>query len=1016
MKPKHTDHIPTFDEIGHYHRVAYHIVLRAEQALKDHNRRPKLDLVATAAIKQGIQRPPSPDLLAKFPAEALCENLPYNVTGLSIQDILSTDEPTLINRIVSPQYRQNIRATINTTKNAAQAFAKRMSTTERLRMEPHNPHATKIVLTAYRERIAAYLRPCLERCSQRTFDNHTSLKSAEAILNRHPERPLQEYEQRACALHVQLLVDARNDNTYTTDIRRLNKLTQLLNNAGTNEAWHHYQTHLEFRTNVKETLSKHMPTLMRYVDFDTTNNVSQPEMRIPPDLSELLKEIAAFEQLAARVQAARNSLPNDTKPKIKAAAKRLRTRKANQRLFSMPIDDLRNVTPGLRTGPLKNAGCDTVGKLIHNIDKDLSAIHGISAQGADRIQEATKTLIRNVYDDTICRPYDDLTDPAAMDLLRNTRTRMMTTELLQDAKELLNETYDELIRRKKNLLSIIARLTPSDIGRLTEATHDLRRAINRAHNEGLKERMSEFIEATDHTFDIDDNALRADALDRKSPYLEELRKVASDILDTSDYYGLPEEIAKEVEQQPFFPDGLKCELRRYQEWGTKYILHQERTLLGDEMGLGKTIQSIAAMVSLINTGEQHFVVIAPASVAENWTREIQERSGLIPRPAYGSPRQRKSEFREWELGGGVLITTYDIAKRLGIEKTEMPIGLITVDEAHMIKNPDAARTITCTALIKKARRATLMTGTPIENDVKEMTHLIALLDEQVAIHAAAVTDITRSTRFMQVVAPVYYRRRLKDVLTELPKRNTQNVWLEMHAREREIYENDLVKTKSFMHARRLSWDVPAETRSCKAERMAELVIESIEAGRRVLVFSNFRDTLERAAQTLQTTPDFKGKIFGPVNGSVPSPERQRIVDEFSNTDPHMGAVLIGQITAMGVGLNIQAAQTVIICEPQVKPAMEDQAIGRAHRMGQTRTVFVYRLLCKTSVDDRMQDILKDKRHQFNAFADDSVARQNIDDIDDGMQKRIIEDEIERIVTERKKSKIETDTDDGIADE
>ena len=83
-------------------------------------------------------------------------------------------------------------------------------------------------------------------------------------------------------------------------------------------------------------------------------------------------------------------------------------------------------------------------------------------------------------------------------------------------------------------------------------------------------------------------------------------------------YGLPEDLAREIQDECLFPDGLLCSLRRYQEWGVKYILHQEKVLLGDEMGLGKTIQAIATMVSLKNTGATHFVVVCPASVLINW--------------------------------------------------------------------------------------------------------------------------------------------------------------------------------------------------------------------------------------------------------------------------------------------------------------------------------------------------------------------------------------------------------------
>ena len=105
-------------------------------------------------------------------------------------------------------------------------------------------------------------------------------------------------------------------------------------------------------------------------------------------------------------------------------------------------------------------------------------------------------------------------------------------------------------------------------------------------------------------------------------FFNDLEDINPGVLGNDDsMYGLPEDLAREVQEECFFPDGLLCELRRYQEWGVKYALHQERILLGDEMGLGKTVQAIATMVSLRNTGGTHFVVVCPASVITNWCRE-----------------------------------------------------------------------------------------------------------------------------------------------------------------------------------------------------------------------------------------------------------------------------------------------------------------------------------------------------------------------------------------------------------
>lgn len=137
-----------------------------------------------------------------------------------------------------------------------------------------------------------------------------------------------------------------------------------------------------------------------------------------------------------------------------------------------------------------------------------------------------------------------------------------------------------------------------------------------------------------------------------------LEDINPGILGTDDaVYGLPEDLAREIQAQDFFPQGLLCELRRYQEWGVKYALHQERVLLGDEMGLGKTIQAIATMVSLCNTGATHFLVVCPASVITNWCREIRKMSLLAVTKIHGTGRE--DALCSWLKTGGAAVTTYE---------------------------------------------------------------------------------------------------------------------------------------------------------------------------------------------------------------------------------------------------------------------------------------------------------------------------------------------------------------------
>lgn len=206
-----------------------------------------------------------------------------------------------------------------------------------------------------------------------------------------------------------------------------------------------------------------------------------------------------------------------------------------------------------------------------------------------------------------------------------------------------------------------------------------------------------------------------------------------------------------------------------------------------------------------------------------------------------------------------------------------------------------------------------------------------------------------------------------------------------------LYEK-AVLTKHQTGIRRVSWTIDDLNKSSKARRMREIIADAEEEDRKILVFSFYRDTLKAISSFLG------GRCTQIINGSVPVERRQEIIDEFGKMPA--GSVLLAQIGAGGTGLNIQAASVVIICEPQLKPSTENQAIARAHRMGQSRTVLVYRLLAAETIDERIEDMLKEKQAIFDAFADKSAAadatNQEESQIDDKTLGKLILDEINRI--------------------
>ncbi len=474
-----------------------------------------------------------------------------------------------------------------------------------------------------------------------------------------------------------------------------------------------------------------------------------------------------------------------------------------------------------------------------------------------------------------------------------------------------------------------------------------------------------------------------------------LEEICPGVLGADDVrYGLPDDLAREIGEEEVRSDGLLCTLRRYQEWGVKYILHQKRVLLGDEMGLGKTIQAIAAMVAVRNLmmTSPHFLVICPASVLTNWCREIADKSDLKVTKIHGALRNLAME--EWIRTGGVAVTTYETAGLIH-EKLEslsrqqesnwenegvseksaesvstdtvsdiFRVHMLVVDEAHYIKNPAAQRTRHVKAIAERADRLLFMTGTALENRVSEMISLIEILQPEVAAQVRGMEYLAAAPQFRLKVAPVYYRRRREDVLTELPELIEEKEWCNLLPEEEALYEQ-AVLCRHYANARRVSWNVPDLRQSSKANRMLELIEEAEDEGRKVLVFSFFLDTLGKISALLG------GRCMPVINGSVPPARRQEIIDDFNKAPA--GTVLAAQIQSGGTGLNIQSASVVVICEPQLKPSVENQAISRAYRMGQTRNVLVFRLLCDDTVDEKITDLLEDKQAVFDAFADESAA-------------------------------------------
>ena len=678
-------------------------------------------------------------------------------------------------------------------------------------------------------------------------------------------------------------------------------------------------------------------------------------------------------------------------PAVKKASDALAAQELRKVLEDIPIEEINRDKRGFRVKALRDSGYQTIADLAAASLFSIASVNGVSEEGA--------YAIRRIVDDIIARArpgvkirlsLDNRTEAAAQLIaaihrFRRSRAPADTCRMMITAsRQNIANAIGDLSAVNGGMKRIFASRAKKE--KAAEAFSYLSGLRNGAY----WQRAEESLALLDSAGMAADEEAWADFAGNPVPFFNILEEINPGILGNDDaVYGLPEDLAREVQEESLFPDGLLCTLRRYQEWGVKYILHQERVLLGDEMGLGKTVQAIAAMVSLRNTGATHFLVVCPASVLTNWIREIRKMSRLSVVKLHGAGRA--AALQSWLKSGGVAVTTYETTGSIRLPE-DFRFAELVVDEAHYIKNPEAQRTKNVKALSLQAERLLFMTGTALENRVDEMISLIRILQPPIAKKVQGMAFLASAPQFRAAVAPVYYRRKREDVLTELPELIESREWCSLNPVEEAAYEL-AVLAKNYPAARRVSWNVQDVKHSSKAARLLELVEEAESDGRKVIVFSFFLDTIRKVTMLLGD------RCTEAINGSVPPQRRQEIIDAFDKAPA--GTVLPAQIQSGGTGLNIQTASVVIICEPQFKPSTENQAISRAYRMGQTRNVLVYRLLCENTVDERITALLEAKQAIFDAYADRSVAADESLELDEKSFGNIIDEEIERINAKRK---------------
>ncbi|HEX5064191.1 MAG TPA: DEAD/DEAH box helicase, partial [Kofleriaceae bacterium] len=465
---------------------------------------------------------------------------------------------------------------------------------------------------------------------------------------------------------------------------------------------------------------------------------------------------------------------------------------------------------------------------------------------------------------------------------------------------------------------------------------------------------------------------------------------------------LTERLAASTKLRPRPPTSLATTLRPYQieghAWLSRLAAWGAGGCLADDMGLGKTIQAIAVMIDRAKLGPA--LVLAPTSVTLNWIDELR-RFGPTLRPViYGEQADRAGCIAK--LGKkDVLIVSYGLLVRDAAHLASRSFATLVVDEAQALKNPTTHRAKAARTLVADFRIA--LTGTPLENHLGELWSLFSIVFpnllgswEQFRTRFAVPIERSHSAdaraALSRLIKPFLLRRTKQEVARELPPRTEIHVPVALSSEETALYEDARLAavahltraTKQTREERRRFDVLAALTRlrllashpklydsastvaSSKLQRLLELVEELREEGHRALVFSQFVSHLELVREEL----DAAGISSLYLDGSTPAATRKQLIDRFQTGE---GDVFLISLKAGGTGINLTAADYVIHLDPWWNPAVEDQASDRAHRIGQTKPVTVYRLISRGTVEERILAMHRDKRALVSSVLDGTGA-------------------------------------------
>ena len=505
----------------------------------------------------------------------------------------------------------------------------------------------------------------------------------------------------------------------------------------------------------------------------------------------------------------------------------------------------------------------------------------------------------------------------------------------------------------------------------------------------------EYIEKLQRIFKEEDgNKIKVSFFDM--PIVQDMideKAFENDFMGSKDFFEGINELPKEEVEYP----KLNATLRDYQKYGYKWLKYLTDNNLGaclaDDMGLGKTLQAIALLSNLHEEKKKKSMVIMPKSLIYNWENEIKKFSPKLKVGVYYGINRDFSSLKKVDI----ILTTYGTIRNDIENLLEHKFDLLILDESQNIKNINSQTTKA--VLLLNAKKRVALSGTPIENNLLELYSLFRFLNPEMfgsvqrftnsyILPIQKYSDTSTIEELKKKIYPFLLRRVKKEVLEDLPDKIEKLVYVDMNDEHRRFYEerrryyysllqkntssqgnfDKFFVLQAINELRHIVSSPELETKkiiSSKKEVLIENVIEAIENNHKVLVFVNYLSSIESICDSLKENKIKYLKMTGQTK------DRQNLVDKFQSDSRYK--VFVMTLKTGGVGLNLVSADTIFIYDPWWNTTVENQAIDRAYRLGQDKTVFAYKMIMRNTIEEKILKLQEIK----NKLLDDLISEDNL---------------------------------------